>query len=296
MAINAKKDSLFDVISGIMLYVYLGVTLLLVLGALFGGGGIESQTNQTVFIYAEIIGLIGITLIFMLKFGQYLVQNSHNYKKIGWIGSVIHDPELSGFPIQKKGFFWLKNPLYLALVSLIPTSILGLIQVYQNTFFNAIPERVSQQIQESSQALLSIFPSELEIFLPCAFAGLALAINQWALNSKRIEKGTYYLIRFVVVPAVFVLSWIFYHLWRYQNSSISIEYVIIFAVISAYLLVTFMSLIPVLIFKITNNLYQFLNGAIQSNETVLLITVALNFIVIALFFYLWSTRKSKASQ
>jgi len=290
MKIN-NEDSLFDVISGIMLYIYLGFTLILVLGALFGGGGIESEQNKNVFLYAEIIGLIGITLIFMLKFGHYLVQTTGNYKKLGWIGSVIHDPEDSGIPVQKQSFSWMKNPMIMALASIVPTSIIGLVQVYQNTFWNEIPQRVSQQIQEGSQALLSIFPSELEIFLPVAFAGLFLAINKWLLKTKRIEIGFYYTIRFLIIPAVFVGSWLVYHLWRYQNSNIAIQYVIIFAVISAYLLVTFMSLIPVLIFKITNNLYQYLNGAIQSNEVALLITIGINFAVVAILVLYFTTRK-----
>lgn len=284
-----KKDSLHDLFGAIGVIVLLVVEILIVMLALFGLQGAEEETNIFVFIISANIGLFGAILIFCLKLGQYIVQTSKSYKAYGWVGSVLHDPETSFIPVHKKSFSWIKNPFIFGIVWIIPTSILGLVQVYTQTFFTAI-EAVPQQITETAKGILSIIPSDMEVYIPLALCGLLITLFTWMKNTGRLDEGFYYLLIYLGIPVLYTGTWTVLHFFHHGSSQVAIQYVVLFGIICSYMLVIFRSFIPIWIFKIMNNLYQYLNGVIQSNEGVLIMTVVLNILVVAGFVFYITTR------
>jgi hypothetical protein len=211
---------------------------------------------------------------------------------LGYFNVIVHDPETSDLGINKYRIF--RNPFLLILASIIPSSILGLIQVYQNTFLTALPKRVPQQITETAEAILSIFPADQEIWIPIAVAGSLISLFIWMEKTKKIDKTASQLLIYLATPILYIMMWTGVHFFHHGASDVAIQYVILFGAISSILLVAIRSVIPLLVFKITNNLYLWLNGFIEANETALVITIAINVLVIVLFsFILFATRKKQ---
>lgn len=287
---SEKKDSVSDIIGVIVLFLFLGFEIVLAALSLFAGHGAENDVNREIFMFSAIFGLFGAILILLSKLGRWIVILTKQENKVGWINCILHDVDTSFIPVNKKGFTWIKNPFILALACLIPASILGVVQVYQGTFWSEIPKRVVQQINPVAESILSTIPSDMEIYLPIAITGLLISLTIWLVKKNKISKETSYPLIYMGIPIVYTLIWLGDHLLHHGDSDLAIRYVMLFGIISAYLLVIFRSLIPVLIFKITNNLYQYLNGAIGSDETILFITIGANILVIGLLIYIFSVR------
>lgn len=292
MELNKKKDSFTDVLVSIGFFLFIILEIFLVQWALFAGGGAEKEENLFVFLISTNIGIIGIIGIFLLKLAQYLIRFTNNYKQFGYLGSVVHDIEDSDLPINNPFLSWLKNPFIFIFIFFILSSIIGLFQVYQNTFFTALPERVPQQITETVEGILSTIPSDLEIYIPICIVGFLLTLTIWMVKTKRLDKGISYLIIYLGLPLVYGLSWMGVHKFHHGNSDLALSYVFMFGIVSAYLFIIFRSIIPVLLLKITGNLYQYLNGAIQSDENILLITIVINLVVFLIFIGIFTAIKS----
>jgi hypothetical protein len=285
---NNNADAKKDIIYSIALFLFLSAEIVITILALYGGGGIEDEKNQIVFVTSAILGIVGSLGILLLKLLKYLTKEQY-------VSSILHDPEDSDIPLKSKWTSWIKNPFILGLFFLIPSSLFGLFQVYTNTFYTAVPSRVAQQIQESSQALLSVIPADMEIYLPILFAGILITWIQYLEKKKKIDKSISLLLIYIAVPLFYSLIWLADHVWRYSNSNASTLYVWIFGLICALLLVIFRSLIPVLVIKITNNLYNYLNGAINSDEKITMVTIIINFILLGLWFFIITKKKSKVT-
>lgn len=295
MSNSGKKDSVMDVIGTVILFIFLGIEIVLVTYALFGGGGAESEVNRDIFMFSAILGLFGAIIILALKLGHYIVQHSNSYKKWGWINCVLHDPEDSPL-LNQTGFKWLRSPFMMIGVFLILSSILGLVQVYQNSFWTELPSRVPQQITETAQGILSSIPSDMEVYVPLSIAGLLISVSIWLAKTNKIPTELSYVFIYIGVPVLYTITWIVYHFLHHSGSTIALQYVGLFGAISAILLVTFRSIIPIIILKITNNLYAYLNDTIQANETILLITVGINLLLIVLIFFIWTMTMSKKTE
>lgn len=288
MVENKKKDALKDLYWAIGLFIFIALEIVAVYFALFGQGGAESETNLFVVFLSLGIGIYGAILLFLLKLAQFITKLTNSEKKMGWMGGIIHDPETSDIPVNKTGFGWLKNPFLVFIISWIVFSIVGVFQVYQNTFFTALPERVPQQITETAETILSTIPQDQEIYIPVALCGLLISIFIWLGKTKKIDEVISKVLIYIVVPIVYVLFWVGNHFFHHGDSDLAMRYVFIFGIICGYLLVIFRSLIPILIFKITGNLYQYLNGAIQADEMILMITIIANVVLIVVTFGIWT--------
>lgn len=277
-----RKDGLKDLIGAIGLFIFLTLEIVLVYWALFGQGGAEQEANLWVLLISVGSGLYGGLLIILLKLGRFIVITTNSEKKYGWIDSVVHDTEDSDLPVKTKGFKWLKSPLIMSLFFIILFSILNLVQVYQNTFFTALPQRVPQQITETAQGILSTIPADQEIWIPIALGGLLIGIFNWMGKTKRVDIAISKTMIYFLIPILYTLFWYGMHLFHHGDSDISLLFVGIFGLVSGILLVVFRSVIPILILKILNNLYQHFAGVIESNEMILWITVGLNIFVLLL--------------
>lgn len=291
----AEKDAFKDFLGSVGLFIFFVVEIVLVTFSLFGQGGAESETNLFVVLLSLGLGIFGALLIVLLKLSQFLIKKFNAEKNYGWMGAIVHDVEESPLPVNKKGFTWMKNPFIFALVMIIPSSILGVIQVFQQTFFTALPRRVPQQITEAAKGILSSIPADFEIWIPVAIAGLLISIFIWQARTKRISTATSQILIYIAVPIIYTIIWTVNHFFRHGASTPAIQFVILFGLISAYLLVLFRSVIPVLILKITNNFYQFLSAEIQANETILMITIVLNVILVAITVLIFTLRSRKAT-
>src|SRR3990167_777247 len=290
----SKDDALKDIYYAIGLFVFIVIEVLIVQLALFSGGGAEKEENLFVVLISLGAGIFGSIAIFLLKLAQFFSKKFNGERKYGWMGSIVHDPEISDLPIEKKGLRWLKNPFITALVFLIPTSILGTIQVYQNQFWTAIPARVAQQITETAEGILSTFPADQEIYIPLALCGLMIFIFRWMKKYRKIDESTEKLLQYLIIPIAFVAFWFPVHYFNHGTSDIALRYVFLFGTISGLLLAIFKSMIPVLIFKVTNNLYAWLNGFIGSDERVLLITFFFNLFLVIILALIFSMRAKGA--
>lgn len=288
---NKRKDSLSDLYQSILLFGFLALEIWVSYLALFSGGGAEQQANLFIVLISSGAGIFGAVAIFLFKLATYITQRERADKKWGWIGSIIHDPEDSVLPVTRNGWQWIKNPFLLALLFLVITSIVGVFQVYQNTFFTALPPRVTQQITEAAQGILSTIPADQEIWIPTFFAGLLLSIFSWLRRQKKIDATLEHTLSFAIVPAFYALSWLMVHKFAHGSSEIALSYVFVFGLISGLLMTLFRSVIPHLVWKIVGNIYQYMNGTIQSNEIILWVTIGINFVLVALFVLALTLRK-----
>lgn len=291
-----EKDAYKDLIQLVFFVLFVALEIFLVMWALFAGGGAEQETNIFIFLISANIGLFGIFFIALIKLVRFFVVLSKGEKKAGWINTIIHDPEDSDIPIKNKMFSWIKNPFILTSVFIIISSFMGLIQVYQNTFLTALPERVPQQVTETAKGILSTIPADMEIFLPCMVAGLLIYLFIWMEKNGKISKEGKYFMVYIIVPTIYTILWTGLHFFHHGANAPAIQYVMLFGIISAYLLVIFRSIIPVWIFKITNNLYQYLNGAIASDERILMITVVMNLIILGIIVATFTFKAKKAGK
>lgn len=292
-----EKDAYKDLIQLVFFILIVGLEILLVMLALFAGGGAEKETNIFIFLISANIGLFGIFFIALIKLIRFIIVLAKGKKKAGWVNTIIHDPETSDLPKKNKFLLWLNKPFNMISVFLIISSFMGLIQVYQNTFLTAaLPARVSQQVTETAKGILSTIPADWEIFLPCLICGLLIYLFEWMEKRNKISKEIKYLIIYLIIPIIYLILWTPLHFFHHGENAPAIQYVMLFGIICGYLLVIFRSIIPIWVFKLTNNLYEYLNGAIASDERILMITVMANLVILGIIVATFTLKAKKAGK
>jgi len=288
------KDIIFF-IEGVIIVSIVSFALPLI--ALTLGRGGEEQQNIELFQIMGVWILIGVILIGILKVGELIATRFKNnekvYRKIGWIGTILHDPEKGLLTNIKKGGFegksketfilfrWMENPFLLFAWSIPFFSIISLILMFKKSLLTELPHLVFQQISPFAQGVLSVEPSGGEIFLPLAFLGLFISFMFYLENVGKLPKGIKWIF-IMLSPFVYGLLWMGLHKLLHPDSEIALNYVYIFGVISAYLLILTGSIIPSYVFKDTNNLFKYLSSALKSNEQILAVTITIIFIYVLL--------------
>lgn len=273
-----NSDAVNDVFQAVGLLIFILVEVVLVYFALFNQGGAENEANLFILFVSSTIGIIGIFALLLFKIVSLL--GSANPRRFGWLNVIIHDPETSDLPKGVKSSRFLKNPVLLALISIPVASVFGLIQVYQNTFWTGLPSRVPQQITETAHGILSTTPADWEIYVPVVIAGLLVSFILWRVKYKKLDVGVGQLIIYLGIPILYAVAWLGVHFFAHGSDQVALQFVLFFGLLSAYLLVVLRSVIPVLVLKIMNNLYAWLNGFIGSDERILVITVLVNLFLI----------------
>lgn len=279
--------------------------------ALTIGRGGEAQQNIELFQIMGVWGLIGIIVFGALKVGELITSrfksNKKIYAKIGWIGTVLHDPEKGVLPSIKKGGFgdedketfflfkWIESPFKLLAVSIPFFAVISLFLLFRKSLLTALPTLTFQQISKFAEGILAVEPSGLEIFLPLAFLGFVIHFAHYLEDTEKIPKGFKWAIIFLV-PFLYGLLWMGMHRLIHPDSDIALGFVYIFGVISAYLVVLTGSIIPAWVFKDMNNLFSYLEGVLKSNEEVLaltIISIVIYTIIVSIIWFISSRIKKR---
>lgn len=292
-----KLDAYKDIITFIVMVIFVSIWhFAMPLLALTLGRGGESQANIELFEIMGVWGLIGVMLFGALKLGEFITSRFKGkdvYRKIGWIGTVLHDPEKGfltnikqgGFEDQSKKTFilfrWMENPLLLFFWSIPFFTVIALVQMYKGFLLTALPKIVFQQITEFAQGILSVEPSGLEQYAPLALFGLYIHVMWWLEAIGKIPKPAKWALIFIS-PFLYGALWMGMHMLLHPDSQIAISYVYIFGVISSFLVVLTGSIIPSIIFKASNNLFGYLIEGIKSSAKILALTITVIFIYVML--------------
>lgn len=289
----SKFEEFKDIINFIIIVLFIALfSFIIPLLAITLGHGGEEQQNIELFQIMGVWGIIGIVIIGLLKLGEFITnqfKGKEVYRKIGWIGVSLHDPEKGlltnikqwGFEDKNKPTFilfrWMESPFYLLVFSLPFFAIVALILLLKKSLLTALPNLTFQQISKFAEGVLAVEPAGLEIFLPLAFLGLFIHIMFYLEDIKTLPKGIKW-IPIMLFPLIYGLLWMGLHKLLHPDSQIALSYVYIFGVISAYLVVLTGSIIPAWVFKDMNNLFSYLEGALKSNEKILALTMMIIFI------------------
>lgn len=270
------------------------------------GRGGEEQQNIELFEIMGVLFIIGLVLALLLKIGELIMKRFKSkkgaYRKFGWIGTVLHDPENglltnikeNGFETKGEIIFpfrWIANPLKLLAVSIPLFAIISLVQLFRDSLFTSLPTITFQQISEFGAGILAVEPSGIgEIIIPLTLLGLFIKAMFHLENIGTLPKGFKW-IPIMLSPWAYGAIWMGMHGLLHPDSQIALQFVYFFGVISAYLVVFTGSIIPAWMFKDNNNLFGFLEESIKSNQEILGLSVAVitvYVIVVALVWFLSS--------
>lgn len=279
--------------------VFFFVVVIPPLWALFGGKALEKTFNLDKVTFYWIFGAI---CFIMILLGQLVQWRSHKnpkvQKKLGWFGSIIHNPDMSIFYMEEKkdlvkGFRWIGSAKKLFLVSLILFAIVGLWSTVTNTFWTDLPH-IGQQVTELGTAVLEVEPAGTEIFGLLFLVGLIMYTFKYLRLKYNWDKIIYWVLTIPSTLLVGTSYGVLYHLFRYSESEKSLFGVAIFWFIAVWVILFFGSIIPLWLYKDENNLFQYLATKF-TDEKILIVTIAIIFLIalILIFYYIIKKQKKK---
>ena len=266
--------------------------------ALFGFRGAESAFNRELVTFYYGLGIITVILISVGELAQFASKFSPKiYNAIGWLGSIIHNPEMALLWNKQKqrffkGFRWSQKTLILLWVGIIFFPIIGIFQVVNNTFLVDLPH-IAQQILPIGEAILEVEPSGTEIFGLVFLVGLNMFIWRYVQKRNGFDDFIYWVI---TIPTSIVVGVVFYglplHFFRYAGSDQSLFGVAIFWFLAVMLLILFGNIFIVWLFKDVNNLFKFLNGK-YSDDTIIVYTGIIIGIIAVVRIFIWLIRRER---
>lgn len=271
---------------------------ILPLMALFGFRGAESAFNRELVAFYWGLGTITVFLISVGELAQFASKFSPKiYNAIGWLGSIIHNPEMALlWNNSKKRFFkpfvWAQKTINLIWVGLILFPLLGIFQVVNNTFLVDLPH-IAQQILPLGEAILEVEPSGTEIFGLVFLVGLNMFIWRYVGKRSGFDNFVYWII---TIPTSIFVGVVLYglplHFFRYADSDQSLVGVALFWLLATLLILIFGNIFIVWLFKDVNNLFKFLNGK-YSDDAVIVVTGLIIGVIAVIGIFIWLVKREK---
>lgn len=259
---------------------YIGwVALMMLLGLTKEGGASLAEVLQKSLFYNSILpyGLVGITLLLILKFG--FKQKKFMY------GVNFHEPQespLNSFSSRWKSFsnkyLTFRNVFFGSLVTFI---LLGLIGAIRNQFYAATT--IGQQITTTGKLILGVYPgSTAETLLFLFFIFLLVIINNLLQARLKYGNETRDIINLLLIPILIGILWTMVHLLRYGDSDLNLIIVFGFGFVNTLITIATGSIFPFLIFHDVNNFFVTFNSLFSDQTIGIWTGVILVFIV-----FLW---------
>ncbi len=223
---------------GMLLFIVMIFTIIIPLILLYGFNGFENFNNVIKYIlYVGIAGFVTIWIAFD--------QLTENRRQLKWLDSYLHNPEKGIFNM----FAIVRNPIKLALFSIVIFGLFGIASVITNTFFIKTP---GFQITEIAAVGLNMEPaasSETLLFFGAImpiFYGISKAISK---KNKLMLVSL--MIIFIIINGV--VLWPLYHRARYGSDEEELLGVMFFGLSSSIITATTGSIIPTWIWHLINN-------------------------------------------
>lgn len=284
--------------SGLFMVYVVGFVATAVFLSLFFGKGIESELffkRATLYLPLLITFASGITILGV--FGAIIKHwGGELYRRFGWLGSSIVEPEeglLWQFKFLRK---FLSSFSQQILFGIILFSLLGLVYATQNTFLNELPFQiqVGQQVTEGSIIFSSIEPaSTTETLILMFFNGLLFSIAKWLRYKYKWSQSTTFAFKLLIFP-VSIIMWIAFHFFVYGSSDLALSSVALFAFITTAMYF----LTGSILFSVLH--HQFNNGFIAlnelfSNDIIKVITLVIVLVSLSLFLFLTVIQRNRKS-
>ena len=282
---------------GVLTAILFGLSSLLVpYIALFGLGGAENIVNlDKVNFYSGSAGFALVVILAMTFWEVSARLNKERFRKSGWIGAILHDPDKSLIGLYVPTIAKKMSITTVIFVSFLIFSILGLYSVTQNTFYTGVPQFVlpAQQITTTSELLLAAEPAAgSETLIATIPASLLIMWVYWKLKLGQIDKttATLYLLT-VVIPAI-VGFWTLLHLAVYGANDTQILGTAFFGFVGAISYVVFGTFIPWYIFHVINNILFVANNLFADELTIIAMGTVIGIVIILKVLFSLSSMKN----
>ena len=250
----------------------------------FGKGGFDIDLifkTQTIYASFGVGALIAIFLMFIIS----LITEHSEYP----FYTYFHNPG-EGLAKLTKNF---KNPFKLFLISLIVFLVLGFFASYEKQTYLGVGIIGAQQFSLGDNIWYNI----LQVVTSENAGGIAIAaffvlIFNFFAKRKNIDKNLYLALTAIIFILTFTIYGYINHLLRYSAVESSILKVVGFWFIMGVITIVTGSIIPSLVMHGTNNAFTDLAGSF-SNEQLLIPFVFIVIGLIALYIYLYGSRKQK---
>jgi len=236
--------------------------------SIFAFGGIEESINLSkLYLYSTFGAFI---IILLYKLARYIFMDKYPLMK--YIDAPVFDPENSMFyptrenAIGKVIYKIISNPLLLICFSIIVGITFAMFAgIFQNSAIGAyfpasgIPNfGTEQQITAGAEIALAVEPastsetSELFVFYAILFSlSSLLTLYKW-------KSPTAFYFSLIIISIICGFYWGLIHSARYSNLEFGFLSTFIFGLVQGLMISLTMSIIPAIIYHITNNFIQIL--------------------------------------
>lgn len=298
MSLKSSYYKYKDILDALFLTIIVLLVLWSATLALYGGRGAEVFDNVIKVIFYFSFGVVGYLVIFMGKISQFIIKITGSKlikEKIGWFGSIIHDPE-EGLIGRYTKANWIHNRTKFIIAGIL---IFGLWGVFaslttQTLFLTELPV-YQQQVLPLAGTFLSVEPASLMEELGwVALLGLYWYIIKYFSEKKKWSQSQYWAFVISGILLIGTFSWLGFHLFRYSASEKALISVVFFGFMKSMILLLTASIFWIWIFHSSNNLFQALLES-YPKDSVIIWTFVFFVTAGSLFlFYLIRTRNKKS--
>jgi len=282
-----QSNKFYPLVEWSLLAVYEVVVFIAVLLSLTVGRGLEKAElfDKATFYYVLIVA--GLVFALALSIIEVFSKKTKGYGT----PVIIHDLEDSPLALSKSFrpvLRYLKNPLFLIVISLILVSVYSVSGVLQNTAFGTgLPPVPEQQVSETAETIFALEPavSGESLMFVLVFASLFQLAVRFAAKKLRFSPLTFWLIVVVVGVPLMGLFGVLYHSFRYAGQAQALFAVFLFWSLSALLTFVLQSIIPAMILHYGTNFFQKITASFASDTVAFSIiggVLAFSIVMIAL--------------
>jgi hypothetical protein len=227
--------------------------------------------------------------------GDPIISNRNAFFSI----IIGHDPQEDGalfrflnwtkFPILLKVSKWLSNPVRIGIISILIFGILGIWSSTSGTFFSGIPP-TQFQVTPTVQTIFASEPAstgENGVFIFLLFSVelslLLFFLKKLIPNNKNLRVVVYFVLALTLMSLFLGAQWMSYHYLRYGTDDAKLLATFIFGSLGAFLTVFFGTFIPFYVWHFTNNAFLKISEIITINESVVVLTGLLYFLLLILW-------------